>query len=107
MANAGHLFIRAHKATPKRLQACEEWPFAALRPRSYVTKSVFLVILCPSLRNDGRSLSRSTWEARGWCRLGQMARHLAGDDGFMINIKTATHPTLVFTANGVCKPPYT
>ena len=74
---------------------------------SYVTKSFFFVILCPSLQSDGRNLSRSTWEARGWCRLEQMARHLAGDDGFMIDIKTATHPTLVFAANGLCKPPCT
>ena len=73
---------------------------------SYVTRCVFFVILCPSLQSNGRNLNHSTWEARGWCRLEQMARYFAGD-GFMITIKTATHPTLVFTPNGVCKPPGT
>jgi len=33
-----------------------------------------------------------------------MARYFAGD-GYMITIKTARHPTLVFTPNGLCKPP--
>ena len=50
----------------------------------------FFVILCPSLQSNGRNLNHSTWEARGWCRLEQMARYFA-----------------VFTPNGLCKPPGT
>ena len=88
---------RSNRARTSRTLAITNIP-------SYVTRCVFFVILCPSLQSHGRTLSHSTWEARGWCRLEQMARHFAGD-GYMITIKTARHPTLVFTANGVCKPP--
>ena len=65
------------------------------------------MLLCPSLHFKGNNLNHSTLAARGWCRLEQLASHLARDDGFSILIKTPEHPTLVHNTNGLCRPPGT
>jgi len=90
-------------------------PQAALNQRlaidcipSYVARSFFFVILCPSVHGvDGRSLNYSTWEARGWCRLEYMARQLAREDGSIICIKTPHHQALAVDLHGVLKAPGT
>ena len=43
---------------------------------SYVACCIFFVILCPSVGN----FSQGSWCRRGWCRLEQLARHLAVED---------------------------
>eukprot|EP00438_Fugacium_kawagutii_P024121 Skav222757 [mRNA] locus=scaffold600:111323:113131:+ [translate_table: standard] len=73
---------------------------------SYVARSFFFVILCPAVQHtDGHTLSESTWARRGWCRLERMARELARDDGFIITIQTASHPTLAWNMNEVIQAP--
>lgn len=54
----------------------------------------YSVNFCPC-RADDYNLSFATWEKRGWCRLEHMSRELARDDGFIIKVETATHPSLV------------
>ena len=63
------------------------------------------MLLCPSLHFEGHNLDQSTWAARGWCRLEQLANHLARDDGISILIKTADYPTLAYNTNGLSQPP--
>ena len=39
----------------------------------------FFIVLCPAVQHeDGHTLSHSSWEERGWCRMEQMARELLG-----------------------------
>eukprot|EP00438_Fugacium_kawagutii_P031123 Skav201747 [mRNA] locus=scaffold1973:9099:10799:- [translate_table: standard] len=73
---------------------------------SYVARSFFFVILCPAVQHrDGYMLSESTWAERGWCRLERMARELARDDGIIITVQTASHPTLAWNMNEVVQGP--
>eukprot|EP00438_Fugacium_kawagutii_P009749 Skav220217 [mRNA] locus=scaffold1600:140995:142710:- [translate_table: standard] len=73
---------------------------------SYVARCFFFVILCPAVQHaDGHMLSESTWAHRGWCRLERMARELARDDGFIITVQTASHPTLAWSVNDVSHAP--
>eukprot|EP00438_Fugacium_kawagutii_P029311 Skav208010 [mRNA] locus=scaffold1203:336371:338146:+ [translate_table: standard] len=73
---------------------------------SYVAQCFFFVILCPAVQHaDGHMLSESTWARRGWCRLERMARELARDDGFIITVQTASHPTLAWSVNDVSQAP--
>ena len=74
---------------------------------AFVSKSALFVILCPFIRRNGRTLSYSTWKARGWCRLEYLARHIARDDGFVITVKSGSHATLAWNSNGVADPPGT
>lgn len=44
-----------------------------------------------------RSQTRhSTWASRGWCRLERMAREMARDDGYIIEVKSALHLSFVW-----------
>eukprot|EP00438_Fugacium_kawagutii_P025752 Skav221048 [mRNA] locus=scaffold1448:307985:309760:+ [translate_table: standard] len=74
---------------------------------SYTARAFFFVILCPAVphNGDGYKLSYATWDQRGWCRLEHMARELARDDGFIIKVETATHPSLDWNMHGVGKAP--
>eukprot|EP00438_Fugacium_kawagutii_P033843 Skav231495 [mRNA] locus=scaffold354:95433:97148:- [translate_table: standard] len=73
---------------------------------SYVAQCYFFVILCPAVKHaDGHMLSESTWAHRGWCRLERMARELARDDGFIITVQTASHPTLAWRVYDVSQAP--
>jgi len=73
---------------------------------SYVARCFFFIVLCPAVQHeDGHTLSHSSWEERGWCRMEQMARELARNDGFIITVQTATHPSLAWNMHGVGKAP--
>eukprot|EP00438_Fugacium_kawagutii_P006767 Skav201392 [mRNA] locus=scaffold296:174361:176130:+ [translate_table: standard] len=73
---------------------------------SYVARCFFFVILCPAVQHaDGYTLSESTWARRGWCRLERVARELARDDGFVITVQTASHPTLAWNVTEVVQAP--
>lgn len=74
---------------------------------AFVSKSALFVILCPYIRTNDRTLSYSTWKARGWCRLEYLSRHIARDDGCVITIKSESHATLAWNFIGVVDSPGT
>ena len=65
-------------------------------------------------RSKNRCLARGTFSglqpspARRWCRLEQLSRQLAQEEGCIITVKTASHPTLMMTTGtAVCTQPGT
>ena len=77
-------------ATEKRALAIGSIP-------SYCAEADLFVILCPSIPHadlEGTVLGYNSWSDRGWCRLERMARALARDDGLVIRVDDADHPTL-------------
>jgi len=73
---------------------------------AYVTRCYFFLILCPPvLHAEGHRLGHSTWASRGWCRLERMAREMARDDGYIIEVKSALHLSLVWNMHGIGKAP--
>lgn len=78
------------RATEKRALAIGSIP-------SYCAEADLFVILCPSIPHadlEGTVLGYNSWSDRGWCRLERMARALARDDGLVIRVDDADHPTL-------------
>ena len=72
----------------------------------YVSRCYFFLILCPAVPHaEGHTLSWSTWNDRGWCRLERMVRELARDDGYVIVVKSPDHINLAWNMHGIGKPP--
>ncbi len=79
------------------IQATEKRALAIGSIPSYCAEAHLFVVLCPSIPHadlEGTVLGYDSWSDRGWCRLERMARALARDDGLVIRVDDADHPTL-------------